>query len=173
MAKGGGSTRKVSANNASASRTSSSTSAKYNAEYISAKTKEINSFKLPKQNDSEYIRIKDVEYRISHQSTYDKRHIVDIVRTSDGYSLGRDVFTNTGSYGMATTRIKSQVQKAIREEVLRLLNGLIIFNSPIYISLLVQRDSHNRLSLYLFIHILLFSIKTRIIAVTLQIIIIK
>ena len=123
MAKGGGSTRTVSANNASASRTSSRTSAKYNAEYISAKTKEINSFKLPKQNDSEYIRIKDVEYRISHQSTYDKRQIVDIVRTSDGYSLGRDVFTNTGSYGMATTRTKSQVQKAIREELLRLLNG--------------------------------------------------
>lgn len=123
MAKGGGTTRTVSANNASASRTSSSTSAKYNADYISAKTKEINSFKLPKQNDSEYIRIKDVEYRISHQSTYDKRHIVDIVRTSDGYSLGRDVFTNTGSYGMATTRTKSQVQKAIREELLRLLNG--------------------------------------------------
>lgn len=41
MAKGGGSTRTVSANNASAS-------TKYNAEYISAKTKEINSFKLPK-----------------------------------------------------------------------------------------------------------------------------
>ena len=133
MAKGGGSTRTISANNASASRTSSSannasasrsasTSTKYNAEYISAKTKEINSFKLPKQNDSEYIRIKDVEYRISHQSTYDKRHIVDIVRTSDGYSLGRDVFTNSGSYGMATTRTKSQVQKAIRKELLRLLN---------------------------------------------------
>ena len=124
MAKGGGSTRTISANNASASRTSSSASAStiYNAEYISAKTKEINSFKLPKQNDSEYIRIKDVEYRISHQSTYDKRHIVDIVRTSDGYSLGRDVFTNSGSYGMATTRTKSQVQKAIREELLRLLN---------------------------------------------------
>lgn len=124
MAKGGGSTRTVNANNASASRTSSSASAntKYNSEYISAKTKEINSFKLPKQNDSEYIRIKDVEYRISHQSTYDKRHIVDIVRTSDGYSLGRDVFTNSGSYGMATTRTKSQVQKAIRKELLRLLN---------------------------------------------------
>lgn len=124
MAKGGGSTRTVSANNASASRTSSSASAstKYNAEYVSAKTKEINSFKLPKQNDSEYIRIKDVEYRISHQSTYDKRHIVDIVRTSDGYSLGREVFTNSGSYGMATTRTKSQVQKAIRKELLRLLN---------------------------------------------------
>lgn len=133
MAKGGGSTRTISANNASASRTSSSannasasrsasTSTKYNAEYISAKTKEINSFKLPKQNDSEYIRIKDVEYRISHQSTFAKRHIVDIVRTSDGYSLGRDVFTDSGSYGMATTRTKSQVQKAIREELLRLLN---------------------------------------------------
>ena len=123
MAKGGGSTRTVSANNASASRTSSSASAstKYNAEYISAKTKEINSFKLPKQNDSEYIRIKDIEYRISHQSTYDKRHIVDIVRTSDGYSLGREVFTNRGSYGMATTRTKSQVQKAIRKELLRSL----------------------------------------------------
>ena len=133
MAKGGGSTRTVNSSNASASRTSgsannasasrsASTSTKYNAEYISAKTKEINSFKLPKQNDSEYIRIKDVEYRISHQSTYDKRHIVDIVRTSDGYSLGRDVFTNSGSYGMATTRTKSQVQKAIRKELLRLLN---------------------------------------------------
>lgn len=122
MAKGGGSTRTISANNASASRTSS-TSVKYNAEYISAKTKEINSFKLPKQNDSEYIRIKDVEYRISHESTYDKRHIVDIIRTSDGYSLGREVFTNGGSYGMATTYTKSQVQKAVRKELLRLLNG--------------------------------------------------
>lgn len=124
MAKGGGPTRTVSANNASANRTNSSASAstKYNAEYVSAKTKEINSFKLPKQNDSEYIRIKDVEYRISHQSTYDKRHIVDIVRTLDGYSLGREVFTNSGSYGMATTRTKSQVQKAIRKELLRLLN---------------------------------------------------
>ena len=59
MVKGGGPTRTVSANNASASRTNSSASAstKYNAEYVSAKTKEINSFKLPKQNDSEYIRI--------------------------------------------------------------------------------------------------------------------
>ena len=124
MAKGGGSTRTVSANNASASRTSSSASAstKYNAEYISAKTKEINSFKLPKPNDAEYIRIKDVEYRIGHLRTYDKRHIVDIVRASDGYSLGREVFADSGSYGMATTRTKSQVQKAIRKELLRLLN---------------------------------------------------
>ena len=124
MAKGGGSTRTVSANNASASRTSSSASAstKYNAEYISAKTKEINSFKLPKPNDAEYIRIKDVEYRIGHLRTYDKRHIVDIVRASDGYFLGREVFTDSGSYGMATTRTKSQVQKAIRKELLRLLN---------------------------------------------------
>ena len=124
MAKGGGSKRTVSANNASASRTSSSASAstKYNAEYISAKTKEINSFKLPKPNDAEYIRIKDVEYRIGHLRTYDKRHIVDIVRASDGYSLGREVFTDSGSYGMATTRTKSQVQKAIRKELLRLLN---------------------------------------------------
>lgn len=124
MAKGGGSTRTVSANNASASRTSSSASVstKYNAEYISAKTKEINSFKLPKPNDAEYIRIKDVEYRIGHLRTYDKRHIVDIVRASDGYSLGHEVFTDSGSYGMATTRTKSQVQKAIRKELLRLLN---------------------------------------------------
>ena len=124
MAKGGGSTRIVSANNASASRTSSSASVstKYNAEYISAKTKEINSFKLPKPNDAEYIRIKDVGYRIGHLRTYDKRHIVDIVRASDGYSLGREVFTDSGSYGMATTRTKSQVQKAIRKELLRLLN---------------------------------------------------
>ena len=124
MAKGGGNTRTINSSNASASRTnnSASTSTKYNAEYISAKTKEINSFKLPKQNDSEYIRINDVEYRISHQSTYDKRHIVDIVRTSDGYSLGRDVFTNSGSYGMAITRTKSQVQKSVRKELLNLLN---------------------------------------------------
>lgn len=57
MAKNSGPTRTVSANNASASRTnnsasrtssSASASTKYNAEYISAKTKEINSFKLPK-----------------------------------------------------------------------------------------------------------------------------
>ena len=81
MAKGGGSTRMVNSSNASASRTQSgaNTTTAYNAEYVDQKTKEINNFKLPKQNDSEYIRIKDVEYRISHQSTYDKRHIVDIL----------------------------------------------------------------------------------------------
>lgn len=124
MAKGGGSTRTVSASSASASRTSSSASAstKYNAEYISAKTKEINSFKLPKQNDSERISINGEDYRVSHAKTGDGRHIVDIIRTSDGYSLGREVFTKSSSYGMATTRTKSQVQKAIRKELLRLLN---------------------------------------------------
>mgnify|MGYP000625687473 CR=1 FL=1 len=124
MAKGGGSTRTVSANNASASRTNNSASAstKYNAEYISAKTKEINSFKLPKANSYEDITIKGVEYRINHVPSYDGRHIIDFVRKSDGYSLGREVFTNSGSYGMATTYTKSQVQKAIRKELLRLLN---------------------------------------------------
>lgn len=124
MAKGGGSTRIVSANNASASRTSSSASmnTKYNAEYISTKTKEINSFKLPKANSYEDITIKGVEYRINHVPSYDGRHIIDFVRKSDGYSLGREVFTNSGSYGMATTFTKSQVQKALRKELLRLLN---------------------------------------------------
>lgn len=115
MAKGGGSTRTVSANNASAS-------TKYNAEYISAKTKEINSFKLPKANSYEDITIKDIEYRIYHVPSYDGRHIIDVVRTSDGYSFGREVFTNSGSYGMATTYTKSQVQKAVRKGLLNLLN---------------------------------------------------
>lgn len=124
MAKGGGSTRTVSANNASASRTSSSasTSTKYNAEYISAKTKEINSFKLPKANSYEDITIKGVEYRINHVPSYDGRHIIDVVRKSDGYSFGREAFTNSGSYGMATTYTKSQVQKAVRKGLLNLLN---------------------------------------------------
>lgn len=123
MAKNSGSTRTVSANNASASRTSgTNNSSKGNAEYISTKTKEIEGFKLPRQNDFEYININGENYRVRHEKTMDGRHIVDIIRTSDGYSLGRDVFTNSGSYGMATTRTKSQVQKAIREELLRLLN---------------------------------------------------
>lgn len=119
MAKGGGSTRTVSANNASASRTSNKAS---NAEYISTKTKEISSFKLPKQNDSERISINGEDYRVSHAKTSDGRHIVDIIRTSDGYSLGREVFTKSSSYGMATTKTKSQVQKAVQKELLRLLN---------------------------------------------------
>lgn len=124
MAKGGGPTRTVSARNASASRTSGSANnnSKGNAEYISTKTKEIEGFKLPGQNDFKYININGENYRVRHNKTRDGRHIVDIIRTSDGYSLGRDVFTNSGSYGMATTRTKSQVQKAIREELLRLLN---------------------------------------------------
>lgn len=124
MAKGGGSTRTVSANKASASRTNNSASAstKYNAEYISAKTKEINSFKLPKANSYEDITIKGVEYRINHVPSYDGRHIIDVVRKSDGYSYGREVFTNSGSYGMATTYTKSQVQKAVRKGLLNLLN---------------------------------------------------
>lgn len=124
MAKSGGSTRTVSANNASASRTSSSANnnSKGNAEYISTKTKEIEGFKLPRQNNVKYININEENYRVIHNKTRDGRHIVDIIRTSDGYSLGRDVFTNSGSYGMATTRTKSEVQKAIQKELLRLLN---------------------------------------------------
>lgn len=123
MAKGGDYTRTISANNASASRTSSSANnnSKGNTEYISTKTKEIEGFKLPGQNDFKYININGENYRVRHNKTRDGRHIVDIL-TSDGYSLGRDVFTNSGSYGMATTRTKSQVQKAIRKELLRLLN---------------------------------------------------
>ena len=112
MAKGGGSTRTVSANNNS----------KGNAEYISTKTKEIEGFKLPGQNGFKYININGENYRIRDNKTSDGRHVVDIIRTSDGYSLGREVFTKSGSYGMATTKTKSQVQKAIREELLRLLN---------------------------------------------------
>ena len=124
MAKGGGSTKTISANNASVSRTNSSASAstKSNAAYISAKTKEINDFKLPGQNDFKYININGENYRIRDSKTSDGRHIVDIIRTSDGYSLGREVFTKSGSYGMATTQTKSQVQKTIRKELLKLLN---------------------------------------------------
>lgn len=122
MAKGTCQTRTVSANSASASRTYSAAKTTYNSEYVDSKTKEINSFKLPKQNSSESIRIKDVEYRINHSVTSDKRHIIDIIRTSDGYSLGREVYTSSQSYGMATTRSKSQVQKTVRKELLNLLN---------------------------------------------------
>lgn len=124
MAKGGGSTKTVSASNASASRKSSSASVStnYNAEYISAKTKEINSFKLPGQNDFKYININGENYRIRDSKTSDGRHIVDIIRTSDGYSLVHEVFTKSGSYGMATTKTKSQVQKAVQKELLKLLN---------------------------------------------------
>ena len=121
MAKSGGSTRTVSAKNASAS-SSANNNSKGNAEYISTKTKEIEGFKLPGQNDFKYININGENYRIRDNKTSDGRHIVDIIRTSDGYSLGREVFTKSGSYGMATTKTKSQVQKAIREELLRLLN---------------------------------------------------
>lgn len=124
MAKGGGSTKTINANKASASRTNSSASAstKYSAEYVSAKTKEINGFKLPGQNDFKYININGENYRIRDSKTSDGRHVVDIIRTSDGYSLGREVFTKSGSYGMATTKTKSQVQKNIRKELLKLLN---------------------------------------------------
>lgn len=124
MAKGGGSTRTVGARNASTSRTqrSANTTTAYNAEYVDQKTKEINSFKLPKQNDSGRISINGEDYRVSHAKTGDGRHIVDIIRTSDGYSLGREVFTKSSSYGMATTKTKSQVQKTIRKELLKLLN---------------------------------------------------
>ena len=126
MAKGGGSTRTVSANNASASRTQSSakTTTKYNAEYFDKKTKEINSFRLPKQNDFKDIIIAGRVYVVDHQVTSDKRHIIDIVRASDNYLLGREVYTNSGSYGMATTSTKSQVQEAVRKELLSLFKTI-------------------------------------------------
>lgn len=76
MAKGGGSARTVSANNASASRTSSSANnnSKGNAEYISTKTKEIEGFKLPGQNDFKYINInveKTIVLEITKQAMAD------------------------------------------------------------------------------------------------------
>lgn len=95
--------------------------AKYDADYISNKTKEIKGFKLPKANDFEYINIKGTTYRVRHEKTYDGRHIVDLIRTSDNYSMGRDVFTSGGSYGMATTRTRSQVVNSLRNELLNLL----------------------------------------------------
>lgn len=95
--------------------------AKYDADYISNKTKEIKGFKLPKANDFEYINIKGTKYRVRHEKTYDGRHIVDLIRTSDNYSMGRDVFTSGGSYGMATTRTRSQVVSSLRNELLNLL----------------------------------------------------
>lgn len=135
MAKGSGTTRTVSSANAASSRktstpinttggenaTSVTQTVKYNAAYISSKTKEIKGFKLPKADDSEYITIKGKEYRVNHEKTYDGRHIVDITRTSDNYSFGRDVFTSSGSYGMATTKTRSQVVSSIRNELLYLL----------------------------------------------------
>ena len=93
-----------------------------NAEYTSAKTKEIEDFKLPTQNSLRYISIKDEEYRISHICTYDKRHIVDIVRVSDAHSLGRSLFTNSGFYGSARTSTRAQVQRSVRKLLLDLLN---------------------------------------------------
>lgn len=57
-----------------------------------------------------------------HEKTYDGRHIVDIIRRSDGYSIGRDAYTNSGSYGYATTRTKGEVAKNIRKELLNILN---------------------------------------------------
>lgn len=135
MAKGGGSTRTVSSANAASSRkaatpidttgggnaTSVTQTVKYDAAYISSKTKEIKGFKLPKADDSEYITIKGKEYRVYHNKTYDGRHIVDLIRTSDNYSFGRDVFTSSGSYGMATTRTRGQVVSSLRNELLNLL----------------------------------------------------
>lgn len=139
MAKGSGTTRTTNSANAAASRTvnmaavstqsgggantaaSVTQTAKYDADYISNKTKEIKGFKLPKANDFEYINIKGTTYRVRHEKTYDGRHIVDLIRTSDNYSMGRDVFTSGGSYGMATTRTRSQVVNSLRNELLNLL----------------------------------------------------
>lgn len=117
-------TRTVGARNASTSRTQRgvNTTTAYNAEYVDQKTKEINSFKLPKQNDSERISINGEDYRVSHAKTGDGRHIVDIIRTSDGYSLGREVFTKSGSYGSARTSTRAQVQRSVRKVLLDLLN---------------------------------------------------
>lgn len=114
----------VSANNASASRTSNnaSVSIKSNAAYISAKTKEINDFKLPGQNDFKYININEENYRIRDSKTSDGRHIVDIIRTSDRYSLVREVFTKSGFYGSARTNTRAQVQRSVRKLLLDLLN---------------------------------------------------
>lgn len=98
------------------------TTTAYNAEYVDQKTKEINSFKLPKQNDSERISINGEDYRVSHAKTGDGRHIVDIIRTSDGYSLGREVFTKSGSYGSARTSTRAQVQRSVRKVLPDLLN---------------------------------------------------
>lgn len=121
MGKNSGSTRAINSQSASASRKNNYS--KWNADYISSKTKEINSFKMPKQNDSEYINIKGIDYRVRHEKTYDGRHIVDILRNSDGYSFGREIYTNSGSYGYASTGTKSEATKSIKNELLSILKN--------------------------------------------------
>ena len=127
MTRNSGSTRAKNSRTASESRTTKTTAtsaaqtSKWDANYINSKAKEINSFKLPRQNDFEYINIKGENYRVRHQKTYDGRHIIDIIRRSNGSSMGRDVYTNSGSYGYAITRTKGEVAKGIRNELLNIL----------------------------------------------------
>ena len=130
MAKSSGSTRATNSRTASVSRAingkspnmpNTAKAVEYDADYISKKTKEINSFKIPKQNDFEYINIKGENYRVRHEKTYDGRHIIDIIRSSDGSSMGRDVYTNKGAYGYAITHTKGEVARSVRKELLSIL----------------------------------------------------
>lgn len=131
MAKNSGSTRAKNSKTASESRTyanaelqkraNASSTSKWDAAYISSKAKEIKSFKLPKPDDFETINIKGKDYRVIHDKESGGRHIITIIRSSDGQSMGRDVYTNRGSYGYATTRTKGEVSKSIRNELLDFL----------------------------------------------------
>lgn len=139
MAKNSGTTRGINSSNASASRTyaqanstasittstlannASTASFKQDANYVENKMKEIKAFKLPKAEDQAYININNIEYRITHAVAEGGRHIIDVRRTSDNYSIGRAVYTTGGSYGMASTMTKGQVTSSLKTEFKNLL----------------------------------------------------
>lgn len=139
MAKNSGSTRSINSSNASASRTyaqanseasitasalpnnASTTSFTQDENYVENKMKEIKAFKLPKAGEQVHISINNVEYRITHEEANGGRHIIDVRRTSDNYSLGHAVYTTGGSSGMASTLTKGQVTTSLKTEFKNLL----------------------------------------------------
>lgn len=102
-------------------RTNASSTSKWDADYIRSKAKEIRHFKLPKPDDQETINIKGEDFRVTHDTASGGRHILDIIRISDGRSFGRNVYTNSGHYGYITTPTKGEVAKRIRYELSRFL----------------------------------------------------
>lgn len=114
MAKNSGSTRATNSKTASESRTRFDMT-----RYISDKVEEIDSFKMPRKNDFEYISIKGQNYRVVRLTSGYKEHIS--LRDKENkvlteYQHTGDKYTKNDNWKkLAMARVRNQLHKILSE----------------------------------------------------------
>lgn len=105
---------KIKATSAAKARRSSMPDAKASA------TKAIKSISSIKKNSMMSINIGGETYHISSMPNGSKAQVLSATR-SDGYSIFRETYTSSGSYGYARTSTKSEAIMSLQQELKRLI----------------------------------------------------